>query len=124
MPIDRKRDLDPATAHQREADVVDEADRAPAGSQDRGHCCSMCLGIDPLDRHDRKQGVVQRDHRGQAEAPLHERQRLDEHVVVGDELRVLVQDTLKRPGDPRMRGVVAVQQREERRSVDEDRYAP
>lgn len=124
MAVDGERPPDIAPAHELEADMVNEAHRTSPSGHDGSECDGVQLGIHPFDRQQREEVVAQRAHGVEADPALRECHRLDQHVAVCDQARVVIEQPIERPCDRGVRAVIAVEQREDRRCIDEDGYAP
>lgn len=84
MPVQGEHPADVAPAHQREADMVDEAHRAPSRRDEGGDRLGVETRVDPFDREHGEQLVAKRMYGLEPEASLGQRGRLDEDVVVGE----------------------------------------
>lgn len=118
VPVKRERRLDTQLAHDSEAHMVDQRRTALIGS--------MCLSgrsmgglVDPDSRHRWQERVHEGSRSLGTESPPRDCDRLDVDVVVRHELGLDEQCSKGRRGVPMPR-VVLVEDREQRRGVDED----
>jgi hypothetical protein len=86
VAVEGERALDTPPAHELEAHPVDERDLPSSGREQRRDPCSVKFLVHPDELEGREQVLVQRPDGAAAEAPLHERRRLEDDVAVGDEL--------------------------------------
>jgi hypothetical protein len=82
----------------------------------------MDVTVDPFDLDRGEQVVDEGPHELGAEATLHERHRLDDRVLVGHQRRAFANDPVQLRHGRRMLVVVAIEQCEERRRVDEHHH--
>lgn len=117
VAVERERPLDPLPAHHLEAHPVDERHAAARGRQQRCLCGSVDLLADPGRGDGGKDLLDQEPDVSAAQPALNESDRLEDDVVVGEKR---VDRAGEVAGCRRVALFVGVEQREQRRGVDED----
>ena len=114
--------VDPAGAHDGETDAVDETQPPAAGGKEGLEACVVLHLADPEWLDHGQQLTREHAHGLETEAGLHERDRLQQHVVGGHESCCVVQPAIPGGPDDRVAGIVGVEKGEERAGVDEDAH--
>ena len=109
----------PVAAHQLEARAIDQRKPSTAGGKQCGYRGCMQSLVDPKRAKHRDEDVSQCPHRFQSEASLDKCERLDEDVVGSDERPPLGNHPMPCVDHVGVPGLVRVEDREDRRGVDE-----
>lgn len=123
MVVEGEGAADVAPAHELEARVVDQRDIAGAAQRgvERG---AVEVGIDPGDGEEREDLIAKPTHGFKAPAGLQQRHGLEEDVVVGKQPGAGMLKTGEDLPGMRMPRIVLIEERMQRRCVDEDGYEP
>lgn len=123
MVIEREGAADAPATHELEAGVIDEGDIT--GATQRGvECGTVEVGVNPGHGEEREDLVAQPTYGPKAPAGLQQRDRLDEDVVVGEQPGAGVLKTGEDQPGVHMPWIVLIEERMQRRRVDEDGYEP
>ena len=124
VTVERKGLPEAMAAHERERDVVDQADLAPVRGDEGGESVVVQLSVDPAEPHERQHVGGQGGDRGEPQPPLGEGHGLEDDVAVGRERLTVIEEPPELLPGPGVDLVGPVEQRVERRCVEEGRYEP